>query len=94
MAPEQIEGAEADPRTDTFAFGALLFEMLTGRTAFEGKTRASLLSAVLKDEPRPEPRAFSRSRRKRSIASLPRASPRIQTIATRAPAISVATIQK
>ncbi len=50
MAPEQIEGLEADARTDIFAFGALLFEMLTGRTAFEGKTRASLLGAILKDE--------------------------------------------
>jgi eukaryotic-like serine/threonine-protein kinase len=38
MAPEQIEGLEADARTDIFAFGALLFEMLKGRTAFEGKT--------------------------------------------------------
>jgi serine/threonine protein kinase len=53
MAPEQIEGLEADARTDIFAFGALLFEMLTGRTAFEGKTRASLLGAILKDEPPP-----------------------------------------
>ena len=51
MAPEQVEGLEADARTDIFAFGALLFEMLTGRTAFEGKTRASLLGAILKDEP-------------------------------------------
>jgi len=51
MAPEQIEGLDADARTDVFAFGALLFEMLTGRTAFEGKTRASLLGAILKDEP-------------------------------------------
>src|SRR5437763_1979648 len=51
MAPEQIEGLEADARTDIFAFGALLFEMLTGRTAFEGGTRASLLGAILKDEP-------------------------------------------
>jgi len=51
MAPEQIEGFEADARTDIFAFGALVFEMLTGRTAFEGKTRASLLGAILKDEP-------------------------------------------
>ena len=53
MAPEQIEGHEADARTDIFAFGALLFEMLTGRTAFEGKTRASLIGAILKDEPPP-----------------------------------------
>ena len=51
MAPEQIEGLEADARTDIFAFGAVLFEMLTGRPAFEGKTRASLLGAILKDEP-------------------------------------------
>jgi serine/threonine protein kinase len=49
MAPEQIEGLEADGRTDIFAFGALLFEMLTGRRAFEGKTQASLLGAILKD---------------------------------------------
>ena len=53
MAPEQIEGLEADPRTDIFAFGAVLFEMLTGRPAFEGKTRAQLLGAILKDEPPP-----------------------------------------
>jgi len=51
MAPEQIEGLDADARTDIFAFGAVCFEMLTGRTAFEGKTRASLLGAILKDEP-------------------------------------------
>ena len=51
MAPEQIEGFEADARTDIFAFGALLFETLTGRPAFAGKTRASLLGAILKDEP-------------------------------------------
>ena len=53
MAPEQIEGLEADARTDIFAFGAVLFEMLTGRPAFEGKTRASLLGAILKDDPPP-----------------------------------------
>jgi Tol biopolymer transport system component len=53
MAPEQIEGLEADARTDIFAFGALVFEIITGRTAFEGKTRASLLGAILKDEPLP-----------------------------------------
>jgi serine/threonine protein kinase/Tol biopolymer transport system component len=53
MAPEQIEGMEADARTDLFAFGCVLYEMLSGKTAFEGKTRASLLGAILKDEPPP-----------------------------------------
>jgi serine/threonine protein kinase len=51
MAPEQIEGLDADARTDIFAFGALMFEMLTGRRAFEGQTRAQLLGSILKDEP-------------------------------------------
>jgi eukaryotic-like serine/threonine-protein kinase len=53
MAPEQVEGLEADARTDIFAFGAVLYEMLTGRKAFEGKTPAGLLGAILKDDPRP-----------------------------------------
>jgi hypothetical protein len=51
MAPEQIEGVDADARSDIFAFGAVLFEMIAGRPAFEGKTRASLLGAILKDTP-------------------------------------------
>jgi Tol biopolymer transport system component len=59
MAPEQIEGLEADARTDIFAFGALVYEMMTGRPAFEGNTRASLLSAILKDEPPPISRVRS-----------------------------------
>jgi len=53
MAPEQIDGVEADSRTDLFAFGCVLFELLTGRKAFEGKTRAGLLGAILKDVPPP-----------------------------------------
>ena len=53
MAPEQIEGGDADSRTDIFAFGALLFEILTGRPAFQGKTQASLFGAILKDDPPP-----------------------------------------
>jgi eukaryotic-like serine/threonine-protein kinase len=53
MAPEQIDGADADARTDIFAFGCVVYEMLTGRKAFEGKTRAALLGAILKDEPAP-----------------------------------------
>jgi Tol biopolymer transport system component/predicted Ser/Thr protein kinase len=53
MAPEQIEGEEADSRTDIFSFGAVLFEMLTGRKAFTGKSQASLVGAILKDDPPP-----------------------------------------
>ena len=53
MAPEQLEGQEADARTDLFAFGVVLYEMLAGRRAFEGKTHASLLGAILKDQPPP-----------------------------------------
>jgi len=51
MAPEQLEGHEADARTDIFAFGAVLYEMLTGTRAFEGKSQASLVGAILKDTP-------------------------------------------
>jgi Tol biopolymer transport system component len=51
MAPEQLEGGEADARTDLFAFGALIYEAATGRKAFEGKSRASLIGSILRDEP-------------------------------------------
>jgi eukaryotic-like serine/threonine-protein kinase len=53
MAPEQLEGKPADARTDIFAFGALLYEMLTGRKAFEGTSQASLISAILSSDPPP-----------------------------------------
>ena len=53
MAPEQLEGRDADRRTDIFAFGAMLYEMITGRKAFEGASHASLISAILKDDPQP-----------------------------------------
>src|SRR5439155_11181436 len=53
MAPEQLEGLDADARTDLFAFGAVLYEMVTGKKAFTGKTQVSLLSAILKDDPPP-----------------------------------------
>jgi Tol biopolymer transport system component len=53
MAPEQLEGEEADRRTDIFALGCVLYEMLTGRRAFEGKTRTSLIAAIVGSEPRP-----------------------------------------
>ncbi len=53
MAPEQIEGKDADARTDIFAFGAMLYEMVTGKKAFEGKSQVSLLAAILEHEPQP-----------------------------------------
>jgi Tol biopolymer transport system component/predicted Ser/Thr protein kinase len=53
MAPEQLEGDEADARTDIFAFSAVLYEMVTGKKAFEGKTQASLIAAILEREPTP-----------------------------------------
>ena len=51
MAPEQLEGQEADARTDIFAFGAVLYEMVTGRRAFEGKSQAHLIAAILSMQP-------------------------------------------
>jgi Tol biopolymer transport system component len=51
MAPEQLEGREADARSDLFAFGAVLYEMATGGKAFTGKTQASLIGAILHTEP-------------------------------------------
>ena len=53
MAPEQIESGEADARSDIFAFGATLYEMLTGRRAFEAQSRASLIAKILEHEPPP-----------------------------------------
>jgi Tol biopolymer transport system component len=53
MAPEQLEGHDADARTDMFALGAVLYEMATGRRAFEGKTTASLIAAILERDPAP-----------------------------------------
>ena len=53
MAPEQLEGVEADARSDIWAFGATLYEMVTGRRAFEGPTQASLIASIIKEHPRP-----------------------------------------
>jgi Tol biopolymer transport system component len=53
MSPEQIEGKEADARSDIFSFGAVLYEMATGKRAFEGKSQISVASAILEKDPEP-----------------------------------------
>lgn len=53
ISPEQIEGLEVDERCDIFAFGAVLYEMATGKRAFEGKTQLTVASAILEKDPEP-----------------------------------------
>src|SRR5436309_9777601 len=53
MSPEQIEGKEADARSDIFAFGAVLYEMATGKRAFQGKSHLSTASSILEKDPDP-----------------------------------------
>jgi len=55
MSPEQAEGKEIDARSDMFSFGAVFYEMVTGRRAFHGDSKLSTLSAILKEEPDPLP---------------------------------------
>jgi len=52
MSPEQAEGKKVDARSDIFSFGSLLYEMITGRRAFQGQTKVSTLSAILHQEPK------------------------------------------
>ncbi len=51
MSPEQIQGMEADARSDIFAFGVMMFEMVTGKRTFEGKTQASIVGQILAVDP-------------------------------------------
>jgi hypothetical protein len=53
MAPEQLEGKAVDARTDIFAFGVVVYEMATGKKAFEGKSQASLIAKILETDPPP-----------------------------------------
>jgi len=52
MSPEQLEGGEADARSDIFSFGATLYELVTGQGAFSGTSKVSLISSIMRDEPR------------------------------------------
>jgi serine/threonine protein kinase len=79
MAPEQLEGKEADARSDIFAFGALLHELVAGKPAFQGKTNASLIAAILGHDPP-------------SVAdSIPLPLDRLSSFWTRLPSRSMAT---
>ena len=53
MSPEQLEGKEADARSDIFSFGVVLYEMITGKRPFAGGSQASLIASILKEQPRP-----------------------------------------
>jgi len=53
MSPEQVEGYEADARSDIFAFGVVLYELIAGTQPFTGRTQANLVASILKEEPRP-----------------------------------------
>jgi serine/threonine protein kinase len=53
MSPEQLNGKEADARSDIFAFGCVLYEMLSGKKAFSGSTTASVIAAIMEREPEP-----------------------------------------
>ena len=61
MAPEQVEGKPADARTDLWALGAIVYETLTEKRAFEGMSAASLIGAILEGEPAPVSRRRSQS---------------------------------
>jgi eukaryotic-like serine/threonine-protein kinase len=53
MSPEQAQGQPVDTRSDIFSFGSLLYELLTGRKAFQGPSGLSILASILRDEPAP-----------------------------------------
>ena len=82
MAPEVLQGQEADARSDIFSFGAVLYEMVAGKRAFEGKSQISVASAILEKEPEPISK-FSRWLPPRSIMSSVNALPKTRNRAGR-----------
>ena len=68
MSPEQVRGLPADARSDIFSFGAVLYEMVSGRRAFKGDSAAETMHAILKEEP-PDLLETTKSCRRRSSAS-------------------------
>ena len=76
MAPEQLEGGDADARSDIFAFGCVLYEMLTGQKAFTGKSQASLIGVDHELGPAADLLDPADDPGRRSIASSRDASPR------------------
>ena len=87
MAPEQFDGVEADRRTDIFAFGVVLHEMVTGKKAFEGKSQVLLISAIATADAAAGVARAARSAAARSTTSSRRASRRTRPIAGRTRAI-------
>ncbi len=81
MAPEQVEGKEADARSDIWALGAVIYEMVTGTRPFQGDTPASVIGAILKDEPAANLRSCAARFRHGSTASCHDVSRRTPTIA-------------
>jgi serine/threonine protein kinase len=78
MSPEQARGLPVDPRSDVWAFGCLLYEMLTGRRTFPGSNASDVIAAVLRDDAdwsRPRSSSAASSRRRRSRSSSPCAAP-------------------
>ena len=69
MAPEQLEGQEADARSDLWALGCVLYEMATGKRAFQGKSQASLITSIMGSQPAPISQVAPRRRRRRPLAT-------------------------